>query len=160
MVQTMDERRPDDSDFGFPPPKTTERVLSLWATYYYVHTAHSVEGGLPLLNECGTELGYEVDAEPGCESGAKAGPKLSVRDFCLAAVEGTVRVIGSAGKATVYNYAGLGLHPQCDCSPIVPGLPPERREALGWTLWEVSRGPYGTGEDGMALVPYRSIAVD
>jgi 3D (Asp-Asp-Asp) domain-containing protein len=142
----MDEHRLGDVEFGFAPPteETTAGVLTLWATYYYVHTANAVEAGQPLLDEQGRELG----------------PKLSVRDFCLAALEGTVRVIDSAGRATVYNFAGRGDVSQCDCSPIVPDLDPGPRENLGRTLWEVSRAPFGTGADSMALVPYRSIAVD
>lgn len=135
-----------DLHFDFPEPteEAKEKALELWATYYYVHSARATSAGQPLLGADGKELG----------------PKLTVRDFCLAAIEGTVRVTQEDGGGGLYNYAGKGSQSQCDCSAYAPSLKPAVRAGLGKTLWEVSKGPFGTGVQGMWLVPFRSIAVD
>jgi 3D (Asp-Asp-Asp) domain-containing protein len=142
----MDKHRLGDVEFGFAPPidRSDAPAVTLWATCYYIPTMFARPRGQRLKKEDGAKLKH----------------KLSKRDFCLAALEGTVRVIDRAGHATIYNYAGKGRCRLCDCSPIVPHLDAKQRKALGRTRWEVSRAPFGTGADGMALVPYRSIAVD
>src|SRR4051812_19609054 len=83
-----------ETAFGFSPPaqQVVAGAISLWATYYRVYRGHAVDHGQPLLDEHGQELG----------------PRLSVQDFCLAAIEGTVGVIERSGRTTVYNYAGRG----------------------------------------------------
>jgi 3D (Asp-Asp-Asp) domain-containing protein len=141
-----DEPRLDDISFDFPQPADAakEKSLKLWATYYYVYGAKAAGAGVPLLNKNGGELG----------------PKLSVRDFCLAAIEGTVRVAGADGGGATYNFASRGGTSQCDCAPFASSLKPAVKAALGKTRWEVAKGPFGTGVQNMLLVPYRSIAVD
>ncbi len=137
----LDNKLPHDKPFDFPEPtpETKKERLTLWATYYYVYSASPVGAGEPLLDKSGQELG----------------PKLTSRDFCLAAVEGTVRIKGS-----VYNYAGRASLAQIDCSAFVPGLPENVKAALGKTRWEIAKGPFGNGVKGMILVPFRTIAVD
>jgi 3D (Asp-Asp-Asp) domain-containing protein len=131
-------------DFPEPTPETKEEELNLWATHYHVYSAESDAAGQPLLDKAGSELG----------------PKLTIRNFCLAAVEGTVRVAGSTDDGAVYNYAGRGTIAQVDCSHIVPSLPANVRAELGRTRWALARGPFGDGVNEMILVPYRTIAVD
>lgn len=135
-----------DDQFNFPEPtsQTQERRLTLWATHYYVHNAEAVAGGQPLLDINGRNLGVS----------------LSVRDWCLGAVEGTIRVTSDGQSPRVFNYAGRASQNQLDCSPIVPRLAPGPRTALGKSRFEPARGPFGTGVRGMFLVPYRTIAVD
>jgi len=134
----------NDSAFDFPEPTLEAKVerLNLWATHYYVHSAAPVENGEPLLDKSGNELG----------------PELTARDFCLAAVEGTVRVTGP--DSAVYNYASHATIAQVDCSTFVPGLPDNIKAALGKSRWEIAKGPFGSGVKGMILVPFRTIAVD
>jgi len=136
-----DNRLPNDIPFDFPEPtpETEKERLTLWATHYYVYSASPVDAGEPLLDKSGHELG----------------PKLTSRDFCLGAVEGTVRVAGS-----VYNYADHARVAQVDCSAFVPGLPDNVKAALGKTRWAIAKGPFGNGVKGMILVPFRTIAVD
>jgi 3D (Asp-Asp-Asp) domain-containing protein len=146
MMLMPDGDRLNDIAFDFPKPAedAKEKALTLWATYYYVHSAKATSTGQPLLDKNGRELG----------------PKLSVRDFCLAAIEGTVRVMEEGGAGVLYNYAGRSSNSQCDCSRFAPSLSASVKAGLGKTLWEPSKGPFGTGAQGMLLVPYRSIAVD
>jgi 3D (Asp-Asp-Asp) domain-containing protein len=144
---SVDDESLYDVVFGFRPPqkRTKSKELTLWATYYNVYPATAVQGGQPLLDEQGAELG----------------PTLDVRDFCLAALEGTVKVTDADKRSVTYNFAARGKTSQCDCSPYVSGaLSPAEKDALGRTLWEVAGAPFGTGERGMRLVPFRSIAVD
>jgi 3D (Asp-Asp-Asp) domain-containing protein len=141
-----DKKIPDDIVFDFPEPtpETKRDRLSLWATYYHVYSADVIDGGQPLFDNAGNELG----------------PKLSDRDFCLAAVEGTVRVDTSPEGGVVYNYASHSTVAQVDCSAIVPHLADNVKAALGKTRWAIAEGPFGDGVEGMILVPYRTIAVD
>jgi len=127
--------------FDFPAPAENNIVkkLSLWATHYYVHKVKATDNGEPLLDMSGKELG----------------PKIPARDWCLAAVEGTIGVEDKDGQIKTYNYAGTGNKIQVDCSKVVPNLP-----ATGKVRWRVSNGPYGDGVKDMILVPFRSIAVD
>lgn len=145
MVDTNTERVVDLT-FEFPEPRedVKEKRLVLWATHYYVYSAKSSKSGQPLLDKSGNELG----------------PRLSVLNWCKAAIEGTVRVTGASGKAAVYNHAGEGRTSQCDCSQHAGNLPPEVKAALGKKRWRIADGPFGDGVYGMILVPFRTIAVD
>lgn len=145
MVETNTERVVDGT-FEFPVPgeEAKEKRLISWATYYYMYSAKSVKSGQPLLNKAGNKLG----------------PNLSLRNWCKAAIEGTVRVTDASGKAAVYNHAGEGRTNQCDCSPHAGNLPPQVKAALGKKRWRIAKGPFGDGVYGMILVPFRTIAVD
>lgn len=136
----------DGDAFDFPAPtiRTQGQRLTLWATHYYIHNAEAVSRGQPLLDISGKSLGVS----------------LSVRNWCLGAVEGTIRVTGSGNPPQVFNYAGRASRSQLNCAPIVPRLPPGPRAALGKSRFERARGPFGTGTQGMILVPFRTIAVD
>jgi 3D (Asp-Asp-Asp) domain-containing protein len=134
------------SEFSFPEPTeaTRGRRLTLWATFYYVATAKKLEGGQPLLAMNGRSLGVS----------------LSARDWCSAAMEGTVSVMDGAAPAGTFNYSGRGPSGQVDCAPFYPHVERGTQKALGRTRFETSGGPFGTGVRGLILVPYRTIAVD
>ncbi|QZZ22247.1 hypothetical protein J5X98_07620 [Leptothermofonsia sichuanensis E412] len=124
------------------PNRTTP--LTLWATFYYVHRAQSISNGHPLLDPAGTPLG----------------PSLSYRDWCYAALQGTVMVSGSAGHVTTYNFAGRGPDPQVDCSPFFTSLSQEVIAKVNRVRFKAAIAPYGYGTNGFNLVPYRTVAVD
>lgn len=132
--------------FALPPPDVaTARHVRLWATHYNVHPATVATTGLPLLDL----------------AGATVGPTLSPRDWCLAALEGTVAVTTDTGTTT-YNYAGKAAEAQVDCVQVL-ALDPTGKpwaSALGRSRFKRSRGPYGEGTGSYDLVPYRTIAVD
>lgn len=140
-----------DQDFAFPEPtdKTRGKELTLWATHYYIHQAQAAVDGYPLLDVAGNSLGVS----------------LSLTDWCLGAVEGTVRVTQEDRPPQTFNYAKRAETAQVDCSAIVPNLPEESRKDLGRTRFEVTQGPFGTGYKAgdsppLLLVPFRTIAVD
>ncbi|MGI0484707.1 DUF3747 domain-containing protein [Pantanalinema rosaneae CENA516] len=121
---------------------TVSRRYSLWSTYYYVHRAQHTPNGQPLLDLSGNDLGV----------------RLSSRDWCGAAVEGTVQVIHNQQIVGTYNYAGRGGKEQVDCSPYYSALKDIR--ATNQVRFRPTSNPYGDGVSGLRLVPYRTIAVD
>lgn len=132
--------------FPLPPADlASAKHVRLWATHYNVHPAIATTAGTPLLGKDGTAIG----------------PMLSPRDWCLAALEGTVAVTSDTGTTT-YNYAGKAADAQVDCVQVL-ALDPAGKPwagALGRSRFKPSRGPYGEGAGDFDLVPYRTIAVD
>ena len=135
-----------EDKFDIPAPSTLNNTfrLNLWSTYYYVSSAKAlpVEQPFKLLGKQGKVLGVS----------------LAAKDWCIAAVEGTVSVLADQSVARTFNYAGLGGR-QVDCLRFFPSLKP----AIGNSLFhEVpADAPFGLGDTSkFRLVPYRSIAVD
>jgi len=135
------------ADFAFPPPKTDglPTPASLWATYYYVHTAVESESGLPYRDMKGVALTGNI----------------SSRDWCLGAIEGTIQVV-SPGERKTLNFAGTISATQIDCSAILK-IDPRKRPwitSIGKSAFAPARGIYGDGVKGYQLVPWRTVAVD
>jgi len=134
-------------DFAFPPPKTDALPApdSLWATYYYVHTAVEAESGLPYRDMKGAALTRNI----------------SLRDWCLGAIEGTIQVISPEGSKTL-NFAGTLSKAQVDCATVLK-IDPSKRPwitSVGKSAFASAHGTYGDGVDGYQLVPWRTVAVD
>jgi 3D (Asp-Asp-Asp) domain-containing protein len=135
--ESFDFAEPTDSDLG--------SSLSLWATFYNVHTARSTMGGNPLLNPAGNSLGAS----------------LSDKDWCNAAVEGTVRVLDASNNVIgTFNFAGEGSTEQVNCSRFFPSLAPNVIRGTNRARFNLSTGPFGVGTNGFILIPFRTIAVD
>ncbi len=134
------------SAFNFPEPteSTQIKTYKLWATYYHVYQAQNAVEGYPLLAPSGNSLGA----------------KLSLRDWCKAALQGTVQVVKNQGVIETYNFARRGPTVQVDCSSIFPNLTGSQLKRTGKVRFKISEGPYGEGTDELFLVPYRTIAVD
>lgn len=136
-----------DESFDITEPTTSDlgSSLKLWATFYNVHTARNISGGNPLLNLAGSSLGHT----------------LSDKDWCNAAMEGTVRVLDASDNVVgTYNFAGRGSTEQVNCSRFFPSLTPSVIKGTNSTRFKVSRGSYGEGTNGFILIPFRTIAVD
>lgn len=105
--------------------------VELWSTIYYVleAPASSTASAVPLRDMRNNVIG----------------PSLSPKNWCLAAIEGTVSI-----EDTVYNYAGVRNPRQADCSHN----PSER------VRWDVSQHPFGVGSANNPLVPMTSLACD
>jgi len=111
--------------------------ISLWATNYYLPQFNEDSDGIPMRGIDGTELG----------------PKLALKDWCISALEGSVRVLFKDGTKTVYNYlANSDLFP-VDCSNVVPF-------DISKTKFKPTRAIYGLGLNNQILVPFRTIATD
>ncbi len=130
--------------FNLPEPNSGSALqnLSIWATYYTTHQAENQSSGYPLLDPTGNNLGVA----------------LSERDWCAAALEGSVQIANSQSILGVYNFAGRGDTEQVNCSPYYPAL--KNISATNRVRFKLSNTPYGEGANGNPLVPYRTIAVD
>lgn len=105
--------------------------VSLWATNYYLIEVKSSKGaGSVLIRNLNNEA---------------IGPSISRKDWCSAAMEGSLRVEG-----IVFNYAGTRDPRQTDCSHA----PSER------VRWAKTSHPFGTGSRNNPLVPFRTLACD
>jgi 3D (Asp-Asp-Asp) domain-containing protein len=117
----------------------------VWSTHYYVHPARpaTAPNAVALLDRNGRRLGVA----------------LSPRDYCYAAMEGTVAVI-SGGQSTIFNAAGVGPTQLADCTPFFPRS--GARVAIGKQRFVKvgSDAPWGLGTAGYRLVPFRTIATD
>jgi len=134
------------SQFALAEPGHGEmkKSLRLWATYYHVHGTKSVENGYSLLTPRGEHLGAS----------------LSRRDWCYAALQGTIRVESDSEPARVFNFAGRHASAQVDCSGYFSSLSDHLVKKIGRARFGPAIGPFGDGVQGRVLVPYRSIAVD
>ena len=110
--------------FDLPQPSALTNRKMLWATHYYVYgDVQSVAGGKPLLSMSGADLGTS----------------LSVRDWCLGAIEGTIRVVNASGEAKVYNFDGRRNSVQVDCSSVIHNPSIDLR-AIGSSRYREARG--------------------
>ncbi len=130
--------------FNLPQPNvnTLAQLPSLWATYYYTHQAQVASNGYPLLDLAGNNLGVT----------------LSHKDWCAAALEGSVQVANGQQILGTFNFAGRGDTAQVDCAPFYPKL--KTLAATNRVRFKLSNTLYGEGVGGNQLVPYRTIAVD
>jgi 3D (Asp-Asp-Asp) domain-containing protein len=129
------------TDFSFPEPDlSTATALSLWATTYHIYRVQSFDTGpVPLLDQEGNPLGAT----------------LSERDFCLGAIEGTIRV-STPERTVTYNYTGTASELQVDCNAQLGST---RFPGTGKSRFRITPNPYGDGVKG-PLVPFRTLAVD
>lgn len=125
--------------FDLPVPKKSDLKdeLILWATHYYLPVLKDGSGTFPLRDMNGAELG----------------PRLTLREWCDSAMEGSVRINYVDGATKTYNYAGVMDYENVDCSSIF-------RINVSKTKFREAIGPYGDGINDYILVPYRTIATD
>jgi 3D (Asp-Asp-Asp) domain-containing protein len=120
------------------------KAYRIWATYYHIYEADNATEGYPLLDSSDQPLG----------------PKLSLKDWCQAALQGTVRIADEQGVTITYNFARRSSSVQVNCSSIFPNFTESQLEKTGKVRFKISEGVYGEGTDGLSLVPFRTIAVD
>lgn len=125
-----------------PPVLDPSAKRKLWATQYFVPSVNAVAGGEPLLDKSGNSLG----------------PELSPRDWCNAAIEGTVSVRTLDGQNKLFNFAAKGSQPQVNCQAVLNS--PNLKPAINFSRFTAARGPFGDGVRNLFLVPFRSIAID
>lgn len=125
--------------FAFREPSANDVgvKLTLWGTYYYLPQLNDGSGSYALRDMKSLELG----------------PKVTLREWCDSAMEGSVRVMFKNGDAKTFNYAGITKDSTVDCSSIF-------RIDVSKTKFREANGPYGDGIDDFILAPYRTIATD
>ena len=114
-----------------------ESTIDLWATYYYLPQITDGSGDIPLRDKDGNELG----------------PKLSLKDWCNSALEGSVRILLKSGEKVTYNYSGTSEEYQNDCSSFF-------KFNLGKTKFKLTSSTFGDGVNDYRLIPYRTIATN
>ncbi|MBI2372729.1 MAG: hypothetical protein HYV07_01890 [Deltaproteobacteria bacterium] len=131
--------RLDSPRFGLAEPRwdLVTRRARFTGTYYTIRTASVDPSGAPLMDK----------------SGAPLGPSISNRDFCHAALEGTVRVkSGRRPTFQLFGFAGTATTSQVDCAPFYPHHP---------TLGRARFRRVARASGSMApVLAFRSIAVD
>ncbi len=110
---------------------------SLWSTYYYLHQAIAIEGGIPMRDMNNNRIG----------------PELASKDWCYSAMEGSVHVTKLDGTTETYNYAGTTSSYNINCSAFFS-------HRLGRTKFRKANGTFGDGVRSYKLIPFRTIAVD
>ncbi|MGC7405136.1 3D domain-containing protein [Pandoraea pneumonica] len=132
------------SDFDLPAPAAVASPKKLWATHYYVLVAASAPTGIPFRDAAGNALSDNI----------------SPRDWCLAAIEGTVQVNLGTKKRTL-NYDRMGAQ-QVDCKKILKANARKKPwiTSTGKSYFKLAKGPFGDGVNDYRLVPLRTIAVD
>lgn len=136
MQLTFDLPEPADSDFG--------TAWSLWGTYYYGQPASESSTGIEIRNLAGEVVG----------------PRISERDWCRGAMEGTLVVTKGDSSIVTYNYEGKASTRQTSCRAHFTTLSEDELAALEKTRFHLARGPYGDGAADFVLCPYRTLAVD
>jgi 3D (Asp-Asp-Asp) domain-containing protein len=135
----------DKFDLPQLPSLNEASRLSLWSTYYYILSAPAVD----------VSKGHKLLGKQGKDHGVA----LVARDWCNAAVEGTVSVELVAPPVRTFNYEGLSARTQVDCLRFFPSLGPSIGKSLFFDV--PADAPFGLGDtSAFRLVPFRSIAVD
>jgi 3D (Asp-Asp-Asp) domain-containing protein len=132
--------------FNLPEPVESDLggTLSLWGTFYYGQPAAESSTGIEILNRAGQVVG----------------PRISEKDWCHGAMEGTLIVKRADGATVTYNFDGTASTRQASCQPFFTTLSDEKLAALEKTRFRRARGPFGDGAQNFVLSPYRTLAVD
>lgn len=127
----------DTFSFREPTSNDITAKIVLWGTYYYLPEHGENSGSFALRDMKSMELG----------------PRLTLREWCNSAMEGSVRIKDKKGIAKTYNYAGVTAENSVDCKKIF-------KIDVSKTKFREAKGPYGDGLGDYILAPYRTIATD
>ncbi len=127
-----------DSVIDTVAPESQGQKLTVWATWYNLPTAEHVSNGIPLRALSGDPLGPVVDQ----------------KNWCFAAMEGSVRIKNGPAAGKTFNYSGSSSDYKVSCEKYFD------HPASGKAKFREAKGQFGDGVLGYRLVPYRTIAVD
>lgn len=118
-----------------------EQPLKLTATFYYTPIIEPRSDGINILaNSNGN------------------GPFVSEKEFCDAAMEGSVTFKKTSGEIKSYSYGGRGQKKLADCTKFYPKY--KDAERLGYAKFMDCPFPNGVGAKNNPLIPFRTIAVN
>jgi 3D (Asp-Asp-Asp) domain-containing protein len=126
----------DARENGLKISLTGARKIPLWATIYYTPVFWHDPAGIPLRGFDGRELG----------------PRLSHRDWCAGAMQGSFMVV-YGGHSNTYNVSGKSDAWPVDCSDCY-------RYNSSRSKFRRIDSRFGLTASGFSIVPYRSLAVD
>ena len=130
-----------------PAPQTLGPDLRLWATHY--HT--------PVVTPAPKEMSAAVPLIG--RDGASLSPPLRQRDWCEAALQGSVSV-KQGGKSTAYVYVDDNGPEQVNCDEWLGKLPEGVKNATRRARFMPVKHALGCGVRSIPLMPFRTIAVD
>lgn len=131
-----------------PQPQSLGPDLDLWATHY--HT--------PVVAPAPPEISAAFALI--ATNGREISPKLRFRDWCKAALEGSVSVVEADGTATAYSFVDSKGPEQANCDAHLGDLSEGIKLATRKARFTRVGYPYGCGVRSIPLIPYRTIAVD
>jgi 3D (Asp-Asp-Asp) domain-containing protein len=131
-----------------PQPGSLGPDLKLWATHYHTPVVspapETISAAMALIDRSNREIS----------------PKLRVRDWCQAALQGTVSVVEANGTASAYAFADSGGPEQANCDQWLGNLSDGIKLATRKARFFKVNYPYGCGVRDIPLMPFRTIAVD
>lgn len=131
-----------------PPSDALRPAMTLWATHY--HT--------PLVTPAPAEMSA---AMPLIGKGGDAiSPPLRHRDWCEAALQGSVSVIDATGASTAYVFVDSRGPEQANCDQWLGSLSDGVKAATRRARFMKVAHPFGCGVRSIPLMPFRTIAVD
>ena len=136
-IDTHDPLEKDTFSFREPTANDLSEKLILWATYYYLPEQIDGLGNYILRDLKSLELG----------------PRMTLIQWCTAAMEGSVRIVFKNGEAKTFNYAGVSSDHTVDCSSVF-------RFDVSKTKFREASGAFGDGVGNYILAPYRTLATD
>lgn len=130
-----------------PQEKSLGKRMKLWATHYHTPqirpAAETISAAVPLIDRKGEAIS----------------PPLSPRDWCNAALQGSVSV-RAGGKSTAYVYVDANGPEQANCDEWLGSLSDGVKNATRRARFMKVKHALGCGVRNHPLVPFRTIAVD
>lgn len=130
-----------------PPEAALQRRLDLWATHYHTPEVRPAPAGaseaIPLIGR----------------SGAALSPPLSQRDWCEAALQGSVSV-RTGERSSAYVFVDANGPEQANCDQWLGALSEGVKNATRRARFMKVSHARGCGVRNHPLVPFRTIAVD
>jgi 3D (Asp-Asp-Asp) domain-containing protein len=130
-----------------PAPQKLGPDLRLWATHY--HT--------PIVTPAPKEMSAAFPLIG--RDGQWVSPPLRQRDWCEAALQGSVSV-KQGGKSTAYVFVDAGGPEQANCDEWLGNLSDGVKTATRRARFMAVNHPLGCGVRNIPLMPFRTIAVD
>jgi 3D (Asp-Asp-Asp) domain-containing protein len=130
-----------------PSPQAMGPDLKLWATHYHTPIVtpapETMSAAFPLLDR----------------NGARISQPLRQKDWCEAALQGSVSV-KQGGKSTAYAFVDSDGPEQTNCDAQLGSLSDGVKAATRRARFMAVSHPLGCGVRNMPLMPFRTIAVD
>jgi 3D (Asp-Asp-Asp) domain-containing protein len=129
------------------PQTASGKELKLWATYYHMPTIEASQtkaSGTPLLGKDGKAI--------------SAG--LSVRDWCDAAMQGSIRISNPGGDPTGYMFVDADGPEQLNCDSHFGDLSEGIKAATRHARFVAFHHPKACDVRAIPLMAFRTIAVD
>jgi 3D (Asp-Asp-Asp) domain-containing protein len=130
-----------------PAPQAMGPDLKLWATHYHTPIINpapaTISAAFPLIGRNGSAIS----------------PPLTHRDWCEAALQGSVSV-KQGDKFTAYAFVDANGPEQANCDEFLGNLSDGVKNATRRARFMAVNHELGCGVRNLPLVPFRTIAVD